>query len=662
MFRIIRLLLLLATASLIASCGGNSSSSWDPPPDTVAPSQPGGLVANPTGPTGASLSWGAATDNITVVSYVVSRNGTQVAMSTTTSYIDSGLTPATTYSYRVAAVDEAGNVSPSSPTANVTTGAVSDTTPPSQPTGFTATAAGAVAATLSWNASTDNIGVTGYILSRDGVLVAEGNATSFTDTGLAPATTYAYAIVARDAAGNQSSPASASVTTGTPTDTTPPSQPAGLTGTAASGTVVNLSWSASADNVGVAGYVVTRNGTPIAAPTTTSFADSGLTPATTYSYTVAARDTAGNRSAATSVSVTTPDTLPPSTPTGLTGVASGTAGANLSWNASTDNVGVTDYIVSRNSVQIATRTVTSFADTGLAPATTYNYTVVARDATGNRSIAASVSVTTGTPADTTPPSQPTGLTGVPSGSTGVNLSWIASTDKVGVTGYIVTRDGVQVGTPTATSFADTGLTAGTTHSYTVVARDAAGNLSTAASVSVTISDTVAPSQPGAFTAIATSSVQVSLSWTASTDNVGVTGYIVSRNGVQIATPTARTLTDSGLTPSTTYAYTVVARDAANNRSTAASASATTPAAATANGTVNLAWDAVTAPNLSSYLVYYGTASGTYLQPPGQGLVSVPTTFTVAGLVGGTRYFFVVTAIDSLGNESGFSNEVFADVP
>jgi chitodextrinase len=244
----------------------------------------------------------------------------------------------------------------------------------------------------------------------------------------------------------------------------------------------------------------------------------------------------------------------------------------------------------------------------------------------------------------------------------VNLSWIASTDKVGVTGYIVTRDGVQVGTPTATSFADTGLTAGTTHSYTVVARDAAGNLSTAASVSVAIPDTVAPSQPGAFTAIATSSVQVSLSWAASTDNVGVTGYIVSRNGVQIATPTARTLTDSGLTPSTTYAYTVVARDAANNRSTAASASATTPAAATANGTVNLAWDAVTAPNLSSYLVYYGTASGTYLQPPGQGLVSVPTTFTVAGLVGGTRYFFVVTAIDSLGNESGFSNEVFADVP
>jgi chitodextrinase len=662
MFRIIRLLLLLATSSLIASCGGKSSSSWDPPPDTVAPSRPSGLVATPMGATGASLSWGASSDNITVVSYVVSRDGAQVATSATTGYVDSGLAPETTYSYSVAALDEAGNMSPSSPTANVTTAAVSDTTPPSQPTGLTATAAGAIAATLSWNASTDNIGVTGYIVSRNGVQIAAPAATSITDTGLAPATTYTYAVVARDAAGNQSSPASASVTTGTPADTTPPSQPAGLTGTAASGTVVNLSWSASADDVGVTGYIVTRNGTQIATPIATSFADSGLTPATTYTYTVAARDAAGNRSTAASVSVSTVDTLPPSTPTGLTGAASGTAAANLSWNASTDNVGVTGYIVSRNSVQIATPTTTSFADTGLAPATTYTYAVVARDAAGNRSIAAGVSVTTGSPVDTTPPSQPTGLTGTASGSTGANLSWNASTDKVGVTGYIVTRDGVQVGTPTTTSFADTGLTAGTTHSYTVVARDAAGNRSTPASVSVTIPDTVAPSQPGAFTAIATSSVQVSLSWAASTDNVGVTGYIVSRNGVQIATPTARTLADSGLTPSTTYAYTVVARDAAGNRSTAASATATTPATSAANGTVNLAWDAVTAPNLLSYRVYYGTASGTYLQPVGQGLVSVPTTFTVAGLAGGTRYFFSVTATDSLGNESGFSNEVFADVP
>ncbi|TMH77246.1 MAG: fibronectin type III domain-containing protein, partial [Betaproteobacteria bacterium] len=80
-------------------------------------------------------------------------------------------------------------------------------------------------------------------------------------------------------------------------------------------------------------------------------------------------------------------------------------------------------------------------------------------------------------ADATPPSMPTGLTAAAAGSTGANLSWSASTDNVGVTGYIVRRNGVQVATPATTSFADTGLSAATTYSYTVAARDAAGNIS-----------------------------------------------------------------------------------------------------------------------------------------------------------------------------------------
>src|SRR5439155_589986 len=95
--------------------------------------------------------------------------------------------------------------------------------------------------------------------------------------------------------------------------------------------------------------------------------------------------------------------------------------------------------------------------------------------------------------DTTPPTTPTGLTGAAAGSTGVNLSWSASTDNVGVTGYIVRRNGVQVATPATTSFADTGLSAATTYSYTVAARDAAGNISpNSTSASITIADTTAP--------------------------------------------------------------------------------------------------------------------------------------------------------------------------
>src|SRR5438132_6707130 len=199
---------------------------------------------------------------------------------------------------------------------------------------------------------------------------------------------------------------------------------------------------------------------------------------------------------------TTPpvDTTPPSMPTGLTGMSAGPATANFSWSASTDNVGVTAYILLRNGVQVAMPATTSFADTGLSAATTYSYTVAARDAAGNISPnSTSVSVTTASVsvADTTPPTTPIGLTAAAAGSTGANLSWSASTDNVGVTGYIVRRNGIQVATPATTSFADTGLSTATTYSYTVAARDAAGNISpNSASVSIpTASVTVAATTP-----------------------------------------------------------------------------------------------------------------------------------------------------------------------
>src|SRR5438093_523967 len=213
-----------------------------------------------------------------------------------------------------------------------------------------------------------------------------------------------------------------------------------------------------------------------------------------------------NNGAGTTPSV---DTTPPSTPTGLTAAAAGSNAANLSWNASTENVGVTAYILLRNGVQIATPATTSFTDMGLFAATTYSYTVAARDAAGNISPnSTSVSITI---ADTTPLTTPTGLAAAAAGSSGANLSWSASTDNVGVTGYIVRRNGVQVATPATTSFADTGLSAATTYSYTVAARDAAGNISpNSASVSITIAsaaDTTPPTTPTGLTAASSGSTR-----------------------------------------------------------------------------------------------------------------------------------------------------------
>src|SRR5881296_2834941 len=366
-----------------------------------------------------------------------------------------------------------------------------------------------------------------------------------------------------------------------------------------------------------------------------------------------------NNGAGTTPSV---DTTPPSTPTGLTAAVAGSTGANLSWSASTDNVGVTGYIVRRNGVQIATPATTSFADTGLSAATTYSYTVAARDAAGNLSPdSASVSITI---ADTTPPTTPIGLTAAVAGSTGANLSWSASTDNVGVTGYIVRRNGVQVATPATTSFADTGLSAATTYSYTVAARDAAGNTSPdSASVSITIADTTPPSTPSGLTAAVAGSTGANLSWGASTDNVGVTGYIVRRNGVQVATPATTSFADTGLSAATTYSYTVAARDAAGNISAnSTSVSVTTPPPPPSNS-ASLAWDSVTAPTLSGYRVYFGTAPGTYLQSLGQGIsVGNATAYTLTGLASGSQYYFAVTAFDTLGVESLYSNEVSKNIP
>ena len=101
-----------------------------------------------------------------------------------------------------------------------------------------------------------------------------------------------------------------------PSDTTSPSTLAGLTATVISSSQINLSWSASTDNVGVTGYKVYRNGSQITTTVNTAYSDTGLSPSTSYSYTVSAYDAAGNGSNATSpVSATTSAVSPPSTST-----------------------------------------------------------------------------------------------------------------------------------------------------------------------------------------------------------------------------------------------------------------------------------------------------------------------------------------------------------
>ncbi|GEK23041.1 hypothetical protein CXY01_35610 [Cellulomonas xylanilytica] len=190
-----------------------------------------------------------------------------------------------------------------------------DVTAPSAPTGLTVSGTTTTTASLAWTASTDAVGVTGYDVLRGGTLVGTTAGTTFTDTGLAPGTAYSYAVRARDAAGNVSSTsATATATTASaPVDTTAPTVPAGLTAGTTTTTSVPLSWAAATDDVGVTGYDVYRGTTRVATATGTRYTDTGLAASTAYSYTVRARDAAGNVSAASAAVTAT--TQPGSTGT-----------------------------------------------------------------------------------------------------------------------------------------------------------------------------------------------------------------------------------------------------------------------------------------------------------------------------------------------------------
>jgi chitodextrinase len=181
-------------------------------------------------------------------------------------------------------------------------------------------------------------------------------------------------------------------------DNTAPSAPSGLSASAVTASKVNLIWKASADNFGVAGYKVYRNGTQVAKVTTTAYSNTGLLPSTAYTYKVASFDAAGNMSArSTAVSIVTPprvDSTPPSAPAGLTARAVSSKRVNLSWKTSTDNVGVAGYRIYRNGKLIATTVSTTYYDQGLLPSTAYIYKVVSFDAAGNNSVRSSVTVST----------------------------------------------------------------------------------------------------------------------------------------------------------------------------------------------------------------------------------------------------------------------------
>ena len=594
-----------------------------------------------------------------------------------------------------------------------------DTTAPTVPGSLAATAISGTRIDLSWGASTDNVGVTGYLLERCETpgcasfasLTTVSSGTTYSDTSAVAGTSYSYRVRARDAANNQSGNSNtATAVTPTSADTTPPAVTITAPTNAAtySTTSGTLSLGGTAtDNVAVTQVTWTSSrGGSGTATGTGSWSVTGISlQSGSNLLTVTARDAANNTSTDTlDVTYTPADSTPPTAPTSLGATAVSSARIDLSWIAATDDVAVTAYVIERcagvgcNGFATLTTVAPSIAysDTTVAPATSYSYRISARDAATNQSVVSNTA-TAVTPAapDTTAPTVPSGLTAVPASSARIDLSWTASTDNVGVTAYLLERcTGASCSTFAAlatvtsgTTYADTTVSASTTYRYRVRARDAANNMSgfsnIANGVTPAAADTTAPTVPGSFTATAASATRINLAWTASTDNVAVTGYLVEKcqgsgcaNFAALATVTSgTTYADTSLTAGTTFNYRVRARDAANNLSafsstaTATTLDTTAPTApsglavtAITTTRVDLGWNASTDNvGVTAYLLERCTGAGC-TSWAALATVTAGTTYSDATVSASTTYRYRVRARDAANNLSGFSNLLTAAVP
>ncbi len=180
-------------------------------PDTQAPTISTNLAASSVTSDTLVLSWNPSIDNVGVDHYDIYRDGAVVAMVTTLSYTDTGLTQSTTYQYYVVAVDLSGQQSSPSTSINVTTGVIPDTQAPSTPKNVVATKIAPNQVDLDCDPSTDNVGVDHYIVENNGIDVGQPTSTTFNDVTVTPNTTYTYVIYAQDAAGNRSNGSNAIV-------------------------------------------------------------------------------------------------------------------------------------------------------------------------------------------------------------------------------------------------------------------------------------------------------------------------------------------------------------------------------------------------------------------------------------------------------------------
>ncbi|MFN8498610.1 MAG: fibronectin type III domain-containing protein [Anaerolineae bacterium] len=597
-----------------------------------------------------------------------------------TSYTDSAVNTGTTYYYTITAINglgESGQSGEALGAPNTAPGA------PQNPSAV----GGAQSMALSWQAPAPNGGapVTGYNIYRGTTsgsqtfLTSVGNVPSYTDTGLAFATTYYYKVTAVNNIGE--GPAS-NVFAGTTAPPPPPSAPQNLAATAGNAQVA-LGWQAPASNGGspVTNYRVYRgtDSLNLALLTTMgnvlSYTDNSVTNNTTYYYQVTAVN-AGGEGPVSNQAPALPTAPPvPSAPQNLT-AAAGNAQVALGWQAPASNGGspISNYKVYRGTASNNLTLLTtlgaglSYTDISVTNGTTYFYQVTAVNSGGEGAASNQAPALPFTPV---PPGSPQTVVAT-AGYLQNALTWAApaSSGTGTITNYKIYRGTASNNMPllttvgTITSYTDTGLGGGTTYYYQISAMSNAGEGAKSTTVSARPLTPAKPGAPQVF-AVAPANGGASLTWAAPASDGGaaITSYKVYRgtssNSQSLVATLGNVLTysDSGLTNKTTYYYKVTAVNSVGE-GTATGVVSVVPGLPTVplsfavqpgNTQVTLTWAAPTyngGAALTNYKIYDGTTSSpTTLVAT---VSSSVTSYTVGALTNGKTYYFKVTAVNSVG--------------
>lgn len=389
--------------------GINSSASNTITTDAAAPGAPTIGVATKTGSTTATVSFSepSVTNGAAVTGYTVtSTPGSIVATGNASPITVTGLSVATAYTFTVTATNSAGTSVPSAATNQI----VSDATAPGAPTIGTATKLSSTSARIAFTAPASNGGAsisTYTVTSTPGNIVASAGTSPITITGLTPATAYTFTVKATNYVGESiASQPTVSITTDA-TDVYVPGAPTIGTGTKTGSTTATVTFTAPASNGGAAilGYIgtATQTGaTPpagiIATSTTSPITFTGLTPATHYTFKVAAINSVGTGPQSAASNIVNTDTAPPGAPTVGVAAKTGATTATLAFTAPTVTNGQTiiGYTVASTPIGGSGAGATSpILITGLTPATAYTFKIraITSSSEGEQSISSNIITT-----------------------------------------------------------------------------------------------------------------------------------------------------------------------------------------------------------------------------------------------------------------------------